>query len=147
MGFRLRVPRAVYEQMLNHAFAEWPLECCGLLAGRVEGERGEVMRLYRLVNELASPVEYRSSPRSMFDACRDLSAHGWDVLAVYHSHPTTAPIPSTKDRAANYSENVVNLIISLAEPIGVAAWWLTADSHRPADWEIGDAEPLEPLGR
>jgi proteasome lid subunit RPN8/RPN11 len=138
MEFRLRVPRAVYQQMLDHAFAELPLECCGLLAGKIEGQYGEVARLYRLVNELASPVEYRSSPRSMFDACRDLSGHGWDVLAVYHSHPTTAPIPSAKDRATNYSEDVINLIISLAEPIRVAAWWLTADSYRPAEWEIAE---------
>ena len=138
MGFRLIVPRAVYVQMLDHAFTERPLECCGLLAGRIEGERGEVAQLYRLVNELASPVEYRSSPRSMLDACRDLTAHGWDVLAVYHSHPTTAPIPSAKDRAANYSEDVVNLIVSLAEPITVAGWWLTAESYRAAEWQIAE---------
>ncbi|MFQ3594423.1 MAG: M67 family metallopeptidase [Gemmataceae bacterium] len=138
MDFRLKVPRAIYEQMLDHAFAENPLECCGLLAGFIEAGRGEVKRLYRLVNELASPVEYRSSPRSMLDACRDFTAQGWEVLAVYHSHPTTAPLPSAKDRAANYSEKVVNLIVSLAEPLGVAGWWLTAESYRPAEWEISD---------
>jgi proteasome lid subunit RPN8/RPN11 len=139
MPFRLIVPAHLYEEMVWHAFSELPLECCGLLAGRIEADRGVVERLYRLVNALASPVEYQSSPRSMLDACRDLTARGLDVLAVYHSHPTTAPIPSVKDRAANYSEDVVNLIVSLAEPVSVAGWWLQADSHHPAEWEIEGA--------
>src|SRR5947208_2271300 len=103
--------------MVRQALAERPNECCGLLAGTVEdgpnGPIGRVERRYALVNAAASPVEYESEPRSMFAAVRDLTRQRLDILAVYHSHPTSAPLPSRKDRQRNYSPDVVNLIVSL----------------------------------
>jgi proteasome lid subunit RPN8/RPN11 len=139
MPFRLEVPRALYTAMLEQARAELPKECCGLLAGRVEGGVGRVVARYPLVNELASPVEFRGEARGQFEACRDMRRQGIEELAIYHSHPTTAPLPSRKDRERNYSENVVNLIISLAgsEPL-VRAWWLTATDYQEAEWKIID---------
>ncbi len=135
--FRLCVPSGLYAQMLQQAQAEHPNECCGLLAGRVVDGVGRVERCYPLVNELESPTEYRSEPQSMFDAYRDLRNRGIDVLAVYHSHPASAPVPSRKDRERNYSEAVVNLIIGLSgpEPV-VRGWWLTETDAREAAWEV-----------
>ena len=56
MSFRLIVPAALYEAMVAQARAEQPAECCGLLAGVVEGGIGRVTERYPLVNELASPT-------------------------------------------------------------------------------------------
>jgi proteasome lid subunit RPN8/RPN11 len=133
--------------MIAQARAELPNECCGLLAGRVipEGPAapgtpvGEVQACYPLVNAAASPVEYLSEPRSMFEAVRDMRQLGIEVLAVYHSHPTSEPIPSRKDRERNYSPDVVNLIISLksGEP-QLRGWWLTEQDFREAAWECGN---------
>src|SRR5208337_5664133 len=70
--FQLLLPRAVHEAMVAQARAEFPNECCGLLAGSFESEgRARVTRRYPLVNAAASPVEYLSDARSMFDAERD----------------------------------------------------------------------------
>lgn len=145
MPFRLLVPRELYGRMVAQATAELPNECCGLLAGKVvptggAGEAvGQVVRCYPLVNEAASPVEYCSDPHSMFAAVRDMRRLGLDILAVYHSHPTSDPVPSRTDLARNYGEAVVNLIISLAkaEPV-VRGWWLTDTGFREADWECID---------
>ncbi len=141
--FRLLVPRSIYEQMLIQARAELPNECCGLLAGKVypatsaAGPIGQVERCYPLVNALASPTEYLSEPRSMFTAVRDLEGQGLDILAVYHSHPASPPLPSRKDRERSYSPEVVNVIISLlAEEPAVRAWWLTEDDYHQAEWEV-----------
>ena len=143
--FRLLIPRNLYERMVAQAAAELPNECCGLLAGRVvaEGAAGSEVRIgrvracYPLVNAAASPVEYESEPKSMFAAVRAMEQSGLDVLAVYHSHPTSEPMPSRKDRERNYSEEVVNLIISLSGPEPrVRAWWLTAQGQREADWAV-----------
>ena len=73
-------------------------------------------------------------------AVRDLERLGLEILAIYHSHPTSAPVPSKTDLARNYSAEVMNLIISLqnAEP-EVLAWWLTADDFRAAAWDVVDA--------
>ena len=132
--FRLRVPRDLFLEMLCHAREELPNECCGLLAGPPGG--GDVQRLYRLVNALASPVAFESDPKSMFDADRDMNARGFDILAVYHSHPFCAPLPSRADRERNYSPNVVNVIISMREPIPeVRGWRLDGDNVTEAEWE------------
>jgi proteasome lid subunit RPN8/RPN11 len=137
MPFRLLVPRSVHDAMIAQAQAERPNECCGMLAGVVEGEVGRVVKAYPLVNALASPVEYESEPRSMLEAVRDQMHLGLEVLAVYHSHPTSPPVPSKKDLARNYSEDVVSIIISLAGPAPVVgAWWLMETDYREADWQV-----------
>ena len=137
MSFRLELLRADYQAMLDQARAELPNECCGLLAGIVEGGVGRVVARYPLVNKLSSPVEFLSAEASMFAAFKDRRKRGLDELAVYHSHPTTEPVPSEKDLAQSYSEDVMNLIISLAGPEPqVRAWWLTASDYREAEWEV-----------
>jgi proteasome lid subunit RPN8/RPN11 len=134
---RLLIPAGLYEGMLEQAQAERPLECCGLLAGAVADGTARVVERYPLVNAAASPVEYHSDARGMFEAVRDMNRRGLDLLAVYHSHPTSPPVPSRTDLDRNYSEDVVNLIISLATPPAVRGWWLTATGYREADWQIG----------
>jgi proteasome lid subunit RPN8/RPN11 len=121
--------------MVAHARAELPNECCGLLGG----PPGRVTERYPLINAAASPREYLSDPHSMFAAFKDMRGQGIDVLAVYHSHPTSEPIPSRTDLARNYSPDVVNFIISLvgAEP-EVRGWWLTDQDYREAAWECTD---------
>ena len=138
--FRLQLPRPVLDEMLEHARAELPNECVGLLAGRLEdgagGRVGRVERRYPLVNAAASPTEYLSDGRSMFNAVKDMGRHNLDVLAVYHSHPTSAPVPSRRDLERNYSPEVVNFIISLkgTDP-EVRGWWLTDRDYREAEWD------------
>src|SRR5262245_61014059 len=139
--FELRLPRGVYEAMVAQALAERPNECCGLLAGTRADDVGRVTVCYPLVNAAATPqTEYLSDARSMFDAVKDMMRRGLDVLAVYHSHPTTAPVPSKKDLARNYSEDVVNLIVSLAGAVPeVRGWWLTDTDFREAQWSVDQA--------
>ena len=123
--------------MINHAQSEVPNECCGLLAGTIEGQMLRVEKCYPLVNEAASPIEYRSEARSMFQAIKDMRARGHEVVAIYHSHPTSEPIPSRTDLERNYSPDVVNFIIGLQgpEPI-VRGWWLSESGFEEAAWEI-----------
>jgi proteasome lid subunit RPN8/RPN11 len=134
------LPAQFVAEMIAQARAELPNECCGLLAGRVEAGVGRALARYPLVNAAASPVEYLSAPRSMFDAERARRKGGLEFLAVYHSHPTSDPVPSRTDMDPDrnvYKDTVVHLIISLkgGEP-AVRAWWLTAEGPREADWEV-----------
>jgi proteasome lid subunit RPN8/RPN11 len=151
--FRLQVPRRIHEEMLAQATGELPNECCGILAGilpvalraeqtgtvavPVEPPIVRVERRYPLVNAAQSPKEYLSDPHSMLAAVRDMRQHGLEILGVFHSHPTSAPIPSKTDLERNYSEEVVHFIISLEANRSVTrAWWLTANGFREAAWEI-----------
>jgi proteasome lid subunit RPN8/RPN11 len=152
---RLLLPRSVYADMIEHALGERPLECCGLLAGAIDADgTGRVARCYRLVNAAASPVEFESEPRSMFAAVRDMRDRGLAELAIYHSHPTTHPVPSRKDLERNYCPDLINLIVSLAAgPPVVRAWWLAESGYREAEWGVEDGtagtslSPLSPRGR
>jgi len=141
MRFRLLVPRRFQDELLTHARRELPNECCGLLAGKVTTDhKGEsvarVERCFPLINAAASPVEYLSDAHSMFAAVREMRAPELEILAVYHSHPTSHPVPSGTDLDRNYSEEVINFIISLAgDRPEIRAWWLKPDDYAEADWE------------
>lgn len=145
--FQLQLPQPILDAMIDQARAELPNECCGLLAARIEAQPSAIVRVecrYPLVNAAASPVLYESEPKSMFAAVRDMRQRGLEIVAAYHSHPTSPPIPSRTDRERNYSEDVVNFIISLAGPkADVRAWWLTATEFEEAEWEAVDDKSLE----
>jgi proteasome lid subunit RPN8/RPN11 len=140
--FQLLLPALMLEEMIAHAQATLPNECCGLLAGRLpsgDAPAAQVLALgrYPLENELNSPREYRSEPRSMFAAMRAMLEQKTDVIAVYHSHPASPPVPSRKDLEQSYSEQVINFIISLAGPDPqVRGWWLRESDYEPASWRL-----------
>jgi proteasome lid subunit RPN8/RPN11 len=136
----LSIPRSVYEGMLWHALVEQPLECCGLLAGVVRDEGFAEVRLrYPLVNAAASPLEFESDAGSHVSAWNDIRRQELEVLAVYHSHPTSEPVPSRKDLERNNWPQAVALIISLiARPPKVRGWWLDAQTYQEAQWSIRD---------
>jgi proteasome lid subunit RPN8/RPN11 len=125
--------------MIEQARSERPNECCGLLAGVVEGGVGRVVARFPLVNALASPTRFEAEPKSLFDAVRGAERQGLEVLALYHSHPTSAPVPSRYDLEwAVYWSHVVTLIVSLAtEPPTVRGWWLSETDSREAEWTGG----------
>ncbi len=134
------LPRPLFEAMLQHARTEQPNECCGLLAGVRDGLVLRGLVWHPLVNEAASPVEYRSEPHSMFEAVKAMRTAGHEIVAIYHSHPTSAPSPSATDLERYYSSDVVHFIIGLsgAEPL-MRGWWLSESSFVEAAWEITEA--------
>lgn len=127
--FCLILSLSVYKALIEQAKAELPNECCGLLAGKVDANGiARVTQRHPLINSATSPVLFESDPRSMFDAVRAIDQAGLEILAVYHSHPTSVPIPSRTDLDRNYSEDVMSLIIGLAsDPPLARAWWLSPD--------------------
>jgi [CysO sulfur-carrier protein]-S-L-cysteine hydrolase len=144
--FLLRIPHLLYEKMLAQAAAELPNECCGLLAGRLggNGTSAQVTQLYALVNERASPSEFVSEPKSMFTAMKAMRQEAIEVLAVYHSHPTSEPIPSKRDQEMSYSSTVMNLIIGLAnEKPEVCGWWLLENEYFAGSLEVTNSPQSE----
>jgi proteasome lid subunit RPN8/RPN11 len=132
---RLIIPSQLYEEAIEHARQTRPNECCGLLAGHIRDGAGVLTTRFPIENALASPTEYETAARDMLFAFRHMREHGLELLAVYHSHLTSAPVPSTRDVERNtYGETVVHLIVSLAgtEPV-VKGWWLGETSYREAE--------------
>jgi [CysO sulfur-carrier protein]-S-L-cysteine hydrolase len=129
MNLRLILPAAIRERMMEHALAERPLECVGLLAGRQE----TVERDYRLVNEAKSATHFFAA-ESLFGPMREMRQDGLDLLAIYHSHPDSPPVPSRRDVEENYYPDAVHVIISLAgDAPTLRGWLLTADAAQEVE--------------
>jgi proteasome lid subunit RPN8/RPN11 len=101
------------DEIIAHARAETPRECCGLIAGR----DGDARHLYRLTNVAPGNVFYEIDPRQLYELeFRELPGRGWEVLAVYHSHPASEAYPSKTDVALAFWPEALYLICSLADP-------------------------------
>ncbi|MBI3811758.1 MAG: M67 family metallopeptidase [Nitrospirae bacterium] len=108
----LKIPKTIYDQMLAHAKAEAPLECCGLLAGK----DGAVEMIYPMTNADHSPVRYMIDPKEQFVVFKEMRAKENDLVAIYHSHPHTEAYPSTTDVRLAYYPDAVYIIVSLENP-------------------------------
>lgn len=142
MSRTLILPNSIRERIIQHALAERPLECVGLLAGR-----GDVVeRDFRLVNEATSPTRFFAA-ESLFQPMRDMREAGLDLLGIYHSHPETPAIPSRRDIEENFYPDAVHVIVSLFKsplsPCGRGAGGEGYESHRP-DLHQSNAVNLEP---
>lgn len=111
MAETLSIRRSDYRAMLSQLQAVYPLEGCGLLAGRA----GRVARLYPVDNALRSSTEYEMDPHQQLRAMLDLEEAGWELLAIYHSHPHGPPEPSATDVARAYYPEALQVIVSLAD--------------------------------
>jgi len=103
--------------ILAHAEAERPNEACGLLAGT----GGLVCRVYPVENIHHSPTVYEMNPAQQLAAFLDMEAAGWELLAIYHSHPAGPAEPSPTDIAQAYYPESIYVIVS---PAPDAAWRL-----------------------
>ena len=138
MFVRLVIPRTIHDAVIAHARAELPNECCGLLAGAIEDDDGRVTQHFPLRNDSASPTQYLTNARDLLDAVRATRAAGTEFLAVYHSHPSSAAVPSRTDVERNtWGETAVHVIVGLGgdEP-DVRAWWLTDVGYRAAELAV-----------
>lgn len=105
--------------MVEHARAEAPNECCGVLTGR----QGRVERVVPVANADRSPYTFRMDPRELLRVYQQADAEGLEVLGYYHSHPATPPVPSRTDVARAVDPLAVYVIVSLAsEPPEVRAY-------------------------
>ena len=89
----LKIPRALAQEMIEHARRDAPIECCGVLAGT----DGTVARVYPTTNIDRSPVKYTIDPADMPRIFRDAEQSGHDILAFYHSHTSSEAYPSVTD--------------------------------------------------
>lgn len=82
------------DQLVAHAVAERPRECCGLVAASGE----EAVRVYPVGNAHDHPeYGYVVDGRELLEKLDEIEDQGWTLGAIYHSHPRTAPVPSQTD--------------------------------------------------
>lgn len=117
-----RIPADLTAEILAHARAEAPNECCGLVAS----VDGVAVRVYPAANAAASPLRYEIDPAEQYRIEMEIEDNGWDLGAIYHSHTRSAPEPSETDRNLAFHPDSAYLIVGLANDpdAELRAWWI-----------------------
>src|SRR5215212_8659813 len=89
----LVLPEAMRAEIVAHARAEAPRECCGV----IEGRDGSLTALHRLTNVYEGVDFYEPEAKELYRLLMDLDERGSDVAAIYHSHPVSVAYPSARD--------------------------------------------------
>jgi proteasome lid subunit RPN8/RPN11 len=97
MAEKLLLRRSHWQAMRRHASRHFPLEACGLLAGK--NERVELA--LGIPNTARSPVRFRMEPGAQWRAFQRMESAGLDLVGIYHSHPQGPDRPSETDIAEN----------------------------------------------
>jgi proteasome lid subunit RPN8/RPN11 len=112
----LQLTRALWLEMIGHAYDGLPDEACGLLAGEPATERAS--RFYPCRNAAESSRVYTLDPKDHLRADRDAEQRGLEIIGVMHSHTHTEAYPSPTDVAQAPDPGWHYVIVSLkrAEP-------------------------------
>lgn len=105
----VQIPRTLVNQLLHQAQLSPAQEICGLI-----GRRGEQSECYPIENVATdASVLFALNASEQLAAFKSMKQKGQTLFAIYHSHPSSPPVPSDIDiEEANYSD-ALYLIISL----------------------------------
>jgi proteasome lid subunit RPN8/RPN11 len=95
----LKVPGKLRERLERWARQRYPHEACGLLLGRHERERTEVVEVYeaRNLDTERAADRYELDPADHLAAEESARRLGLDVVGIWHSHPDHPARPSDTD--------------------------------------------------
>ncbi|MGN6815674.1 MAG: Mov34/MPN/PAD-1 family protein [Solirubrobacterales bacterium] len=106
----MKISQALIDEMVAHARADLPNECCGMIGGR----DGEALEVVRGDNVAKSPLRYEMTGQAMYDIYSEIESKGMDLLAIYHSHTRSSAYPSQTDvNQAEFWPDQIYIIVSL----------------------------------
>ncbi|PZS08685.1 MAG: peptidase [Solirubrobacterales bacterium] len=127
----MRIARELYDEMVSHARAEAPNECCGMVSVR----DGTVVKVYPTANTEASPLRFVIAGQDQIRIYNEIELAGLELGAIYHSHTRTAPEPSQTDISFAASWPGVEWII-----VGLADGEVEVRSWQIHDGRVAEAE-------
>ncbi len=107
----LEIPEDLLTRLIEHARQEYPLESCGILAGK----NGKITKLYPMENTQKSSSCYLVAPEEQLRIFQEIEEEGLELSAIYHSHPHSPAFPSQRDVDSAFYPDSLILIISLME--------------------------------
>ena len=112
----MQISQAEFDDVIAHAQAEAPNECCGFM----KLSDGRVEEVFRAENIRHSPYGYDFGFKDLMRA-NELDDEGFGV-AIYHSHPRSAAEPSQTDINLAHYPHWLYVIVSLAGEPEMRAW-------------------------
>ena len=141
----MRIARRLLDEVIAHARADAPNECCGMIASR----DGEAVAVHRARNSLASPFRYDVDARDLHRILTDIEDGGLDLGAIYHSHTRSDPVPSQTDiNLADWGDppqarypGALYVIVGVKDPESpdVRAWAIGGGRYEPVALEVEEA--------
>ena len=111
----IKISRADFQKILDHAVSELPNEACGLISGKLEGGDKIIEKVYLLTNIDKSNEHFSLDPKEQLAAIKDMRAAGLSPLGNWHSHPESPSRPSDEDKRLAYDKTASYMILSLME--------------------------------
>jgi proteasome lid subunit RPN8/RPN11 len=108
----VRISRALADEIVAHARADLPNECCGIIASR----NGAAVKVYRAHNIHQSPLRFEIDSRDLIKIYSEIEESGDELGSMYHSHTKSPAYPSQTD--VNFAQDwpgLIWLIVSLAD--------------------------------
>jgi [CysO sulfur-carrier protein]-S-L-cysteine hydrolase len=129
----MRIPQALLDEIVAHARADAPNECCGMVASR----DGEAVEVYRAGNAAASPLRYEIDGAEQYRIQMAIEDAGHELGAIYHSHTRSAPYPSQTDINLAFYPEALYVIVGLAGDEPEVRAYEIRDGHvTEADLEV-----------
>jgi proteasome lid subunit RPN8/RPN11 len=132
----VRIPRALYDELIAHAREEAPGECCGMIA--TTGD--EAVAVHRAKNvHPKPPLGYEIDGPDQYRIQMAIEDAGHELGAIYHSHTRSAPLPSQTDINLAFYPDALYVILGVAadEP-DVRAWRIAGGSYDEAELTLVD---------
>ena len=119
----LRIPRSLLDDIVDHARAEAPNECCGMIAA----VDGRAVAVHRVRNAAASPLRYEMEGMEQYRVQTAIEDAGHELGAIYHSHTRSDPVPSQTDINLAFYPEALYVIVGVKGPEADVRAWTIVD--------------------
>ncbi len=126
----MRIRRSLLDELIEHARAEAPNECCGMIAAI----DGRAVAVHRATNAAHSPLRYELEPKEQLHLELGIEDAGQELGAIYHSHTRSAPLPSQTDINLARHPDSLYVIVGVKDDVPEVRAW------RIVDGEVSEAE-------
>ncbi|WP_051420576.1 M67 family metallopeptidase [Helicobacter pametensis] len=133
----LKLSTQHYQALLEHATKDSKLECCGYLLGYSQQNQNILNSIYPMRNAHSFPqTHFAFVPQEQLQVFHHCKSQNLQIIGIYHSHPSSPPIPSKEDLRFAYFEELSFLIISLQYGINLASYRISHNHTREERIEI-----------
>ena len=107
----IRIPKQIYDLMIEHAKKGYPNEACGLLGG----VSGKASVFYPMRNLDNASISYFMDSREQLQVMKAMRQAGQELCGIFHSHVASEAYPSEKDVRLAFYPEASYLIVSLSD--------------------------------
>ncbi len=126
----MRIRRSLLDELIEHARADAPDECCGMIAAL----DGRAVAVHRATNTAHSPLRYEIDGREQYRLQAAIEDAGRDLGAIYHSHTRSAPLPSQTDINLAFYPESLYVIVGVKDDVPEVRAW------RIVEGQVAEAE-------